>query len=496
MKGNNTAMKKYIKKATTILLLAAIATATLAACGDNADKPNDTVDTNGGGLSDSTAPEESGISTLPKDLNFNGETLTWYVRVDPPAPEFYVSEQSGDVVDDAIYDRNAKVCETLNVKFDFYEVPDGWANIASFCDGLQQSVLAGEKAYDFVAGYSMSVANLAGRGLLYNLTDTNYLNFDQPWWSDSLMEQSSVGGKLYFASGDISTNMLYQMYAIFFNKDVLNNYSLENPYDLVNNNKWTLDKLFQMTQNTYNDLNSNNERDGEDLFGCVVPYANSDAFYWGSGMTSTVISDGLPEVSPDFESEKIQDLLEKLCMQFYTTDDNYLVPDGQSVPIKNGNFLFYVTTVTSAKSNLREATFDYGILPIPKYDEKQSDYYTITGFPYSLYGIPLDAKDPHTSSAVLEALAAVGYEDVSPALFEVAMKVKYSSDDDAAHMYDIIRESVTFDFGRVFANTLENIPYGLFRNLVRDNNTNWTSTYSGKKETYISKLESLVEGIK
>ena len=59
------------------------------------------------------------------------------------------------------------------------------------------------------------------------------------------------------------------------------------------------------------------------------------------------------------------------------------------------------------------------------------------------------------SSAVLEALASESSKLITPAVFEVALKVKYSSDDKMAQMYDIIRASMTYDFGRVFTDNLD-----------------------------------------
>ena len=110
---------------------------------------------------------------------------------------------------------------------------------------------------------------------------------------------------------------------------------------------------------------------------------------------------------------------------------------------------------------------------------------TYTG---SMYAIPTDAKDTDVSSAVIEALASEGYYRVAPAFFETAMKVKYSSDDDTSRMYDIIKASIMYDFGRVYsAAGLDGIP-GMMRGAVRDNNKNWASTAAKK----MSKLEKLL----
>lgn len=243
-------MKKIIRRALS-LGLAALITTTFACGQAQSDNKTDT-----SAAVTSAEPEATTIDSLPEDLDFGGRTVTWFVRSDPPSPEYYVEEQTGDIVDDAIFNRNQQVCERLNVNFDFFEIPGAWANRDSFNQTIQSSILAGDGAYDILAGYSMCIASISASGLLQDLASTEYLDFDQPWWSDSLMEQSSVNGKLYFASGDISTNLLYQMCGVYFNKGMIEDYNLENPYELVDSGKWTIDKLFEMSQGVYSDLDA------------------------------------------------------------------------------------------------------------------------------------------------------------------------------------------------------------------------------------------------
>ena len=428
-------MKKIIRRALSLGLTAL--TTTTFACGQaQSDNKTDT-----SAAVTSAEPEATTIDSLPEDLDFGGRTVTWFVRGDPPSPEYYVEEQTGDIVDDAIFNRNQQVCERLNVNFDFFEIPGAWANRDSFNQTIQSSILAGDGAYDILAGYSMCIASISASGLLQDLASTEYLDFDQPWWSDSLIE---------------------------------------------------------MSQGVYSDLDGDGKKSTGDRFGTVLPYIYIDAFYFSSGLNTTDIVKGVPQISADYSGERVQNLLEYLCGQMHDTDDNYLAPDtiDERNTFMHGNTLFGIHNLNFAKGNLRDVNFDYGILPMPKYDEAQSEYCTITGFPYSLYSIPLDAPDADMSSAVLEAMASASYREVSPALFEVAMKVKYTTDDDSARMYDLIRETIMFDFGRVFTDNLDSLTYGLFRNAVRDNSTSWMSVYESNKARLESMLGDVISSFK
>jgi hypothetical protein len=97
------------------------------------------------------------------------------------------------------------------------------------------------------------------------------------------------------------------------------------------------------------------------------------------------------------------------------------------------------------------------------------------------------------NKAVIEAMAIEGYYNVAPAYFETALKVKYSSDDDSARMFDMIRAGVTYDFGRVYSTAgLGSIP-GKLRGMVQTDNINWMSTYESNIENFETLLADLVE---
>lgn len=486
-------MKKAKQLISAFLLISLLAA---VSCGGDGEKAND--DTT---ISDdtTTAGQETTVQdSLPSDLNYGGETFTMLVNGSVGAPEFFVDEQNGDVVNDAIYDRNAKVSERLNVKFEFIEEPGANPDRATFAKKVSQSVLANDSTYDAVAGYSMAIASLAADNMLIDLNSTKYIDLTKPWWSQNLMAQSSVNGKLYFASGDISTTLTYMMYAMYFNKDIMAANNIEEPYDLVLDGKWTLDKLLELSTGVYQDLNGDGQKKvDDDLFGLETYAVYVDPYFYSCGLRTTELDDnGVPQISPLFGSDKTQALLEKLVNAFYSTNDCVISKYDSKEQwnyFRQNRFMFSAREVQYGVTELRDADFEYGILPMPKWDEAQEDYCTIASFPYSLYCIPLDAKDSDTSSAVLEALASESSKSITPAVFEVALKVKYSSDDKMAQMYDIIRASMTYDFGRVFTDNLDSLTYSMFRDSVLGENTNWASTYAKKEKTLQSKMDKLLE---
>lgn len=73
--------------------------------------------------------------------------------------------------------------------------------------------MAGDGAYDIFAAYSRTIAACAANSLTTDISYSKYIDFDNPWWQETLVEESMIGDNLYFISGDISTNVLYMMYA-------------------------------------------------------------------------------------------------------------------------------------------------------------------------------------------------------------------------------------------------------------------------------------------
>jgi len=84
--------------------------------------------------------------------------------------------------------------------------------------------------------------------------------------------------------------------------------------------------------------------------------------------------------------------------------------------------------------------------------------------------------------AVTEALAAEGYRSVTPAYFEIALKNKYTRDDESSQMLDILVSGNTFEPAIIYSASLGNIGW-----LIRDMQSSVsdiTSSYERKLGAY------------
>ena len=145
-------------------------------------------------------------------------------KVDTTAPE----EETGDVVSDAIYNRNAKISERFNVNIVIETLPDDSNMWNSTLDG---EVMAGSDVYDVVMpDYWWGCET---RGLFLDLHDYDSIfEFDQPWWTAGWNDNAEIYGQLYSAVGSMSLDLIKNQNVMFFNKELVDSLNIGDIYEL------------------------------------------------------------------------------------------------------------------------------------------------------------------------------------------------------------------------------------------------------------------------
>ncbi len=440
---------------------------------------------------------------LPADLNYGGETIDLLVWDDVEHEEFYFAyeELSGDVVEQSIYDRNAKVEERLGVTLSFIRVKGNSENITPWNAYVNNSVSINAREFDVIAGYSISMAKCASSGYLYNMLDNEceYLNFDQPWWSHLLLEQATFGDDLYFASGDISRNALEMMYVCYVHNGLLAQYNLQNPQDFVSSGDWTYEKFIEMCKDVYKDDGDgikNCTNDSGDIFGYVTSRIHVDPWFYGSGATICErAANGDIIESPSFTGERVANTVDMLTELLHNSNDGIFTADvTHQNAFGQGRTLFMIERARVSHKHLATNYGDvkFSVLPCPKYDKDQEKYITVMGNPFTLYAIALDIENPKMASAFIECFASEGYRQVTPAVFELSLKTRYVSDSLSGIMYDIIRENITYDVGRLFSDEL--IGQNNFRKAISDDQ-NWGSVAVQASKTLSKQLVKLNQAL-
>ena len=100
---------------------------------------------------------------------------------------------------------------------------------------------------------------------------------------------------------------------------------------------------------------------------------------------------------------------------------------------------------------LRTMDQDFGIIPPPKFDENQSNYYvTVDTWCASPVSVPITVKDKEITGLILETLAYESRYLLLPAYYDVQLKTKLARDDESSAMIDIILNNRLYDLGDIY----------------------------------------------
>ncbi len=389
-----------------------------------------------------TEPESTYTQIYPEVIDFGGEKVNVTYWNDSPYKEF-TYESNAEIVDDAIYKRNGSVAERLNIEFEWVGIPGGWDKAEVFLIQIKNKLESGDPL-GMIASYSRVGGTLMANGLLADLNkiENSYINLDQSWWPVSLADDCSIDGSLFWLTGDISTNLIQSMYTVFYNKSLAADLDL--PAD-VDNGKWTLGRMLELSKQAYTD--------GIPSFSAA--YSAVDALYIASGLRYTERGTGenYLELSPDYNSSKTIILLNNLT-ELQESGIARLYSPHYLDDFSKGTTLFCLAPLSCAEDH-NTAGIDYGILPPPLFDEKQSDHFTYVYREYTLWSISRDSENKTMLTASLECLASESYRNTSPAIFEYDLKRSYyDPESDCAQVYDMMRESVKLDLGVVLISSL------------------------------------------
>lgn len=244
---------------------------------------------------------------------------------------------------------------------------------------------------------------------------------------------------------------------MFMNKSIADDYKIDIPYSDVKNGEWTLDKFSEMVKQIYSDLDNDGTKSENDMYG----FAAWEKSSFQAAYSECYKENDNGELTLDYDQERMIGAIEAL-RSLFASDNGYIVKAGNwdNTIFTQGRALFYYGNIgMMATEDMRANSFDFGILPVPKYDLSQDDYKTPSDT--HPFGIPVTVQDTEKLSLLLEAYSSVGYNYVREKYFEQALQNKYSRDDDSIEMLNIISNTITADLA------ILNTPAGGFAGLGR-----------------------------
>lgn len=392
-------------------------------------------------------------------------------------------EQNGDIINDAIYYRNLSVSERFNCKYD-----------ATYTDNIDttgiNTINAGDDAFDIMIWQIVQIPKYATNGYFRDwYDDMPYVNLEKPWYIGNAAEALSVNEHAYAMIGEYDLDVLRFTYCMNYNLDLADEYNLESIYDVVNEGRWTYDTLYEYANVVYVDLDGNGKKDENDRLALAGdPYSAVVTYQYSfDNPLFTTDSEGMPTFTMD--REKLASMVEKLNTLYHDSLGGYTEGWGTGIDCWSaGNLLLYTSLFGNA-NGYRDLEFDYGIIPYPKYDEAQSQYYTMSDGAHGCMMIPITIQNIEWSSMLTEALNAETYKQVVPAYFDTALKVKLTRDAESAAMLDLLMDVRVFDFGYMYNTGIAFI----IQDMVSNNQNNTESAFNSKIASAEKKWDEIID---
>ena len=349
--------------------------------------------------------------------------------------------QTGEPINDALYERTMLIEDMFGIKIVDEDID---------LNPAMNVFASGEDIYAIYTPDLSNVMTAVNAGYSIDFNDIETIDLEMPWWDQNAVDKLSINGAVYYAFSDFFITALDNSRATYFNKDLITDLALENPYELVKNNKWTIDKMSEMASVAYSDLDGGGAMDIQDRVGIAN---NPTTFYEAmlTGCDAEIVkqgADGIPYFCCFDEKEFFLNVYQTL-LQTFGSDNRYLIckMDDARNMFYAGNTLFMVDTLYLA-SLARQQEVNFGILPVAKWDEAQENYMHVSPNPHAIV-VPNVTGDLDRTGVLLEALAYYSsshYSDdaLIPSYFENSLRYKSTTDVESADMLVIIHDNISY----------------------------------------------------
>ena len=477
-------MKKTLALILAVLMLVPLFAACTKDGGNTGDGGNTTDDV------DKTSGTTAYVREKFADINYNGDAFR-ILAISPgehyqsfaseDSTEIWYEEDNADALQHAVFTRNLLTEDLLNVK-----ISPLWGGTYRDVTELTKTLVkSGSDDADLIHNAHSENIALAMENHFYNLYDIDSFDVTEEWWDQNYVETFTMAKRnLAVITGDLLTMDDYSTPVLFYNKNVIDLYNLEDPADLVEDGTWTIDAMMEMAAYATSDTSGNGKMDENDSWGLLDNGYALSHFLSGCNAPLTKLDDeGMPMVAIEQESflNAVQTVFEKVTMSTsYLNTDN-----GTDVDImKDDRGLFYYELLGGIY-NFRDMEGDFSLLPLPKMDLNQQKYTSIANGIWCLtVAIPITVRNPEKAATILSVLGGMSTDTVDKALNEIVLGPKLFREKRTRDMFEYCVNSRTFDWanGIQWANPIYSA--------ISDQETNATFTFASALQKNIKVIKA------
>lgn len=484
-------MKTKLTKLASLLLAGLLLGSSLASCATG----NDTAETNANNATTSAKVEEAdplqkAIDDLRGQVNWGGRDFgLLYVNdiggytEEVEAVANFSGESSNAVINDAVFERNTLFQEYCNLNFSLIPVSN-----ASFNSTMTSGIQTGTQDFYLCTQTAGDTASAALQGYLYNYLNLD-IDYDQPWWDPGTLN-FSFDGRVFFMNGPFNIVDDDVTYVMIFNKELEKDHRLADHYQTVRDMKWTMDYLNSIISSLSSD-NGDGQWDENDTYGLTATAAIADGFFYGSGLKYVNNSPDMdmPELMLKDKMDRVLDVLDLTRTIMHANNSTYI---GIGLDIfTKGRALYGFEVVSYLRGLGSNMEDEYGVLPIPKFDVAQEQYYSRSNPIGSTLSIPTSAaqNDMEMYAKVLEMYCLLSQKLVKPAYYNVTLMTRNVQDLESTEMLDLIFSHRVYDMAAYFVDLgLSNI----FYEAASGNSDTFSSKYTAASRAFDKRVKQLL----
>ena len=433
-----------MKRTLTLLLISALL---LASCAGTPDETTaDTADT-------AVQTEAETIDPLA-GIDFGGKTLRVSSSIDTSdstnahALIAGSGELNGEIVNDAVFQRNQTVMELLNIEMEFIEAEWTYGNLY---EELEKLVLSGDCGFEVIINDMQGLSKAIRSGYMRNVADTDILNLDAGYWyKDAILDLEVIPGNYYFLMGDAFTDCLSSVHVLYYNKDIITNVYGDSGHvqDIVLGGDWTVDRLQEVMADVAVDTDGDGTlQEGDQMgFAMLGPWGPSLPILTGFALDIYQRTDTGMVLT--INNERSVTALKELYSLYAGDYSVSQLKDHSNAGLRNlfanqlTTFVCYLRLGDLA--NMREYEFTVGLSPYPKLDDTQESYISSMHNTTEVGGIVTTTPESEMDFlfTCIEAMGREAAKTVIPAYYEEALKVKYVNGEEDAAMIDLIHDNI------------------------------------------------------
>ena len=466
-----------MKKIAFILALILALTPLLIACGDTSDNAS-SIDT----LADEKSDTEFTLNDLPS-LDYGKKDFG--IFTDKGAARYLLAEEeTGDLLDDAIFQRNIAVEEKFNLNLNIVE-----AEVNQPCAEIRNYIMADDKTFNmFVNVQHNAMPSMILEGYFVDWNELEHLDYTKPYWNSRVARDINFGGKVYTMGGDLNLGTYNNTNCIMFNKNLFDDLGIDHPYQDVYDYTWTVDKFVEIVKQGYADLNGdtfvNYENDRAGFSGWAPEMLT--AVYIGMG-GKPIINDENNMPALNINNDRTVKIFDKV-LEIFDKKNAFVVSGTYGLDktmIREGRLLMDDTFITGLTIN-RDSEYQFGIVPYPMLDEEQGEYNSRAANIAHLCYIPTTNTELKETGIILEAMSIESYNTIRPVYYDITLSLKEAPDTETIDMVDYVLESSSYMYeGFVGVSTIHT--------LVNSQRNIFASWYASNEPVFKKQLQEMLD---